>query len=47
MRICGDQRGRCPDGDFGHFKWMPPETSFGEAFYVLDGLRRLRERGMR
>lgn len=43
LHICGDQRGRCGDGDFGSFKWVSPDLVHGEDTYILEGLAKLRE----
>lgn len=44
LHICGDRRGRCADGSYGHFRWISDHTESGETTYVLEGLRALRER---
>ena len=47
LRICGDRKGRCPNGSHGHFKWISADTSEGEDTYVLEGLAKLRESKLR
>lgn len=43
LRICGDRRGRCDDGEFGQYKWVEAETQSGQDTYILEGLAKLRE----
>jgi hypothetical protein len=42
MPVCGDRRGKCPDGKFGNYKWVDPVTDAAtQDKYVREGLSQL------
>lgn len=40
-RICGDRRGKCPDGQHGQYTWVRPGAVSGEDVYIREGMAAL------